>query len=121
VAKIAKNERPNSQGKVNGKDGMNYPARGKRNDIVEDVQETVLHKTLPTQYDHILTTLKAALDLTVDTQERSDALLHVIATIFSGCFDDRLVRRDFLQSVVNECAVYAVHPIEPNSSHKDAA
>ena len=39
VDKIAKKERPSSQGTVTGKDGKQYPAGGKRNEPVEGEPE----------------------------------------------------------------------------------
>jgi len=130
VDKIAKKERPSSQQKVVGKDCKKYPASVKRNEPmkdgepVEEVPEiapvTVLPKTLSNQNDPIIDKLQAALTLTVDTQKRSDALLGVFRMMVD-CFEDTLVRRDFLQDILEECAMYAVHPIEAHGSNKDAA
>jgi hypothetical protein len=131
VDKIAKMTRSSSQEMVEGKDGKEYPAGGeskktKKNTPAEDELEitakTVSPKTPSNQNDPIIDKLQAALDLPVDTQKRSDALLGVFRMMVADCFEDTCVRRDFLQDIQKECAVYAVHPIEAHDDgYEDAA
>jgi hypothetical protein len=146
VDKIAKKERPSSQDTVIGKDGKEYPAGGERNktkecktevelelepeeseteDVLETEPETVLEiapgsassKKASKKNDHIVDELKAALSLSVDTQQRSDAFFGVFKTVTADGFENNQVRRAFLEKVQEECSKYGVHP----RSNKGAA
>jgi hypothetical protein len=118
VDKIAKKERPSSQDTVTGRDGKKYPSSVKRNEPVEDVEpvedmpETAPPKTPSNQNEPIIDTLKAALNLPVDTQTRSDALLDVFVTIVADCFKNNQVRRAFLKTFQLESSEYGVRSLD---------
>ena len=130
VDKIAKTMRSSSQDMVIGKDGKEYPASGeckktKKNstedEVLEIAAQTVSSKTPSNQNDHIVDELQAALNLTVDTPKRSDALFDVFKTIVADCFKNNQVRRAFLQKVQQESSEYGVHPLRTNDNYNDAA
>jgi len=64
--------------------------------------------TLSNLKDRLVGELTNALDLPVDSQQRSDALRDFHKTVFADCFVDNKVRRDFLQNMLTEAAEYGV-------------
>ena len=117
---------------VVGNDGKPQPARKSKNrdksaptkdDATNETKGSeTLAPVIPSNLkERILGELGRELKLPINSQEQSDELLGVFRMMVTECFEEPHVRRDFLKNILAECAVYAVHPIEPHGNYKDVA
>jgi GMP synthase PP-ATPase subunit len=88
--------------------------------VLDITGEIALSKTPLNEKDKIVDAMKAALNLPMDTQMRSDALLDVLVKIVDVCFKKPQVRRDFLQKFQEESSEYGVKPLETQDGYNDA-